>query len=100
MAKGEEYFVSVANEGFEVRPEDASKLKQRGYRSDKAIWATGEGSGIGLWIVDEIMKAHGGRLAISPTNKNGITDIRLVFPVFTKGLSQLEEEIKGPGSRR
>ena len=100
QAKGEEYYISVSNEGFEVKPEDVAKLKQRGYRSDKAIWSTGEGSGIGLWIVDEIMKAHGGRLAITPTNKNGVTDVRLVLPVYTKGLNHLEEETKNPTGRR
>ena len=77
----------MTNEGLEVKREEASKLKQRGYRADQAIWVTGEGSGIGLWIVDEIMKAHGGRLAITPT-QNGVTDVRLVFTV-TKGLENL-----------
>jgi len=41
----------------------------------------GEGSGIGLWIADEIMKAHGGILDIIPTTPERITRIRLMFPI-------------------
>lgn len=98
QAHGTEFFISVANEGFEVKPEDVPKLKQRGYRADQAIWAAGEGSGIGLWIVDEIMRAHKGYLAITPT-QNGITDFRLVFPV-TKGLEKLSDEAQDSITRR
>jgi signal transduction histidine kinase len=41
---------------------------------------TGEGSGIGLWIVDHIMKAHEGELIVVPTTSDGITEVKLVFP--------------------
>jgi signal transduction histidine kinase len=98
QAHGTEFFISVTNEGFEVKPEDVPKLKQRGHRADQAIWATGEGSGIGLWIVDEIMRAHHGYLAITPT-MNGITNIRLVFPV-TRGLERLSNEAQNSITRR
>ena len=87
QSKRSEFFISVTNEGFEVKPEDASKLKKRGYRSERAVRASGEGSGIGLWIVDEIMRAHGGRLAITPT-QNGVNDFRLVFSIV-KGIGRL-----------
>ena len=87
-----EFFISVLNQGLEVKPEQVPKMKQRGYRGDQAISSTGEGSGIGLWIVDEIMKAHGGYLAITPT-QNGVTDVRLVFPVV-KLTEKLSNEAK------
>jgi signal transduction histidine kinase len=89
QAKGAELFIAVANEGLEVKPEDVQKLKQRGYRGQDAVSATGEGSGIGLWIVDEIMQAHGGRLAITAT-QNGITEVRLVFATI-KGVEELSD---------
>ena len=95
---GTELFISVANEGIEIGREDAHKLKQRGRRSDRAVQSAGEGSGIGLWIVDEIMQAHGGRLAITPTTK-GVTEVRLVFPVV-KGLEALSDEAANSLSRR
>jgi signal transduction histidine kinase len=55
-------------------------IKQRGERGPIARLAVGEGNGIGLWITDEIMKAHGGTLDIIPTTPDRITRIRLMFP--------------------
>jgi len=98
QAKGSEFYISVTNEGFEVRPQDVPNLKTRGYRSDKAISATGEGSGIGLWIVDQIMQAHNGSLAITPT-QSGKTDVRLVFPIV-KGVEKLSDAAQDSISRR
>jgi signal transduction histidine kinase len=98
QSRGTEFFISVANQGFEVQPEQVPKMKQRGFRGDQAIWSTGEGSGIGLWIVDEIMNGHGGTLAITPT-QNGVTDVRLVFPVV-KGTEKLSYEAQSSISRR
>jgi signal transduction histidine kinase len=97
QARGTEFYISVVNEGFEVKPEDVPKLKRRGYRGDKAISATGEGSGIGLWIVDEIMRAHGGSLTITPI-QNGRTDVRLVFPIV-KGVGNLSDAAQNSISR-
>ena len=98
LPRGAEFFISVTNQGFEVKPEQASKMKQRGYRGDKAIWSTGEGSGIGLWIVDEIMKGHGGSLNITPT-QGSLTEIRLVFPVV-RGAEKLSDEVQSSIGRR
>lgn len=97
QARGTEFFISVLNEGFEVKPDEVAKLKMRGYRSDRAISATGEGSGIGLWLVDEIMRGHSGRLSITPT-QHGKTDFRLVFPV-TKGVEKLSDETQSALAR-
>jgi len=46
-----------------------------------AAATTGEGSGIGLWIVENIMEAHNGELIVVPTTSNGVTEIKLVFPL-------------------
>jgi hypothetical protein len=74
------FFISVVNEGLPIRAEDVPYCIQRHWRGDKASLTTGEGSGIGLWIVNHIMEAHGGKLVIIPTTSNNLTDVRLVFP--------------------
>lgn len=81
-ARGQFLFVSVANSGRRtpVSPQQGRTIAERGRRGDTAIWQGSEGSGIGLYIVREILSSHGGRLEILPTNDQGITEFRLLFP--------------------
>jgi signal transduction histidine kinase len=78
------FHISVANHGIRIRPEDVRHCAEREWRSPEAESVTGEGSGIGLWIVAHIMRAHGGELVIEPTDK-GRTVVKLVFPVTRRG---------------
>ena len=73
------FYIAVVNRGFEVSASERNKLTERGYRATKAVYSTGEGAGIGLWIVDQIMRAHGGWLDILPTNERGFNEFRLLF---------------------
>jgi len=63
-----------------IRVDEVEKCKSREWRGDPAKYVTGEGSGIGLWAVNQIMRAHKGTLVIHPTVDH-ITQIRLLFPV-------------------
>ena len=72
--------ITVQNVGFRIDNDDLPKVVERGWRSEDAEAVTDEGSGIGLWIVDHIMRAHGGRFLIS-SEKGGVTTARLLFPV-------------------
>lgn len=74
------FHVTVSNRGLPIRSQDVARCVQRGWRSQEAEWTTGEGSGIGLWIVDNILKAHGGDLVIAPTVRSQ-TEVKLVFPL-------------------
>ncbi len=80
LTKGRSFYVSVVNRGMPVKQHEINLCKQRLWRSEQATWTTGEGSGIGLWVVDNIMKAHNGELSITPTTSEGVTQIRLIFP--------------------
>lgn len=75
------FYVSVRNWGFEIPEEEIPQLTKRYYRGKWAKRTTGEGSGIGLWVVDHIMQAHGGSLVIMKTDSKGENEVRLVFPV-------------------
>ncbi len=76
--------ITVSTTGLRLGAQEAKLSRQRGWRGDEAEWSTGEGSGIGLWIVDHIMKAHNGDLDILPSNRFGVTEVRLIFPIAGK----------------
>jgi two-component system sensor histidine kinase VicK len=80
------FFVSVSNKGLPVTAVKARTLMQRGTRSDQAVWGGQQGSGLGLYLVSKILEAHKGLLEIIPTDKRGITDFRLLFPVGPRRL--------------
>jgi signal transduction histidine kinase len=75
------FYIAVVNRGFELSPPERIKLTERGYRGTKASLSTGEGAGIGLWIVDQLMRAHGGWLDIFPTTERGLNEFRLSFRI-------------------
>ncbi len=79
----DEFFISVINRGLQISAAETEACKERGWRGEYAQLTTGEGSGIGLWVVDNIMKAHRGHLEIVPTTE-GLTQVRLIFPASKK----------------
>jgi signal transduction histidine kinase len=72
---------SVVNKGLRLQKKEVPLCAQRGWRSEDAKAVTGEGSGIGLWIADYIMRAHEGELLIIPVTTEGNTEVKLLFPV-------------------
>jgi len=77
--------IVVSNRGLPIHPEDVKNCTIRGWRGVEASLTSGEGSGIGLWIVHHIMLAHRGFLEIVPTTGYGTTSVKLVFPRSRKG---------------
>jgi signal transduction histidine kinase len=64
--------VTLAIENIALLTKDeAQRSMERGFRGDVAEEVTGEGSGLGLWIVDHIMQAHFGsaRLRVEDGNR-------------------------------
>jgi signal transduction histidine kinase len=82
--KNNHFYIALKNTGIEISDRDLKKCVERGWRGTGARMVTGEGSGIGLWIVDNIMRAHGGMLEIIPRHKEGQTEVRLFFPPTKK----------------
>jgi signal transduction histidine kinase len=76
------FFMGVTNKGIPISPHEVHLIKQRNWRGEAAKSFVGEGTGLGLWIVDHIMRAHGGELQVLPTRPgDGITELRLAFPL-------------------
>jgi signal transduction histidine kinase len=72
------FYIAIENRGLEIGEDEIRQCRERGWRGDAAKQTSGEGSGIGLWIVDYIMSAHEGELEIT-SNKHD-TLVRLIFP--------------------
>lgn len=73
------FCINIKNVGLAIKSNETALCKQREWRSELAESVTSEGSGIGLWIVDEIMKAHDGYLEIVPTTESNHTEVKLIF---------------------
>jgi signal transduction histidine kinase len=72
--------VSFLSRSIPISREDANQIGTRGWRGKAAIETTAEGSGIGLWIVRNILLAHNGRLVVLPT-RDGWTEILMELPL-------------------
>jgi two-component system OmpR family sensor kinase len=73
--------ISVADNGPGLSDEDQEKIFERFYRADPSrVRVDGEGSGLGLSIVDAVMKAHGGSVTVLSELGKGAT-FTLFFPV-------------------
>ena len=76
--------ISVINHGLQIGTDEIERVKERGFRGTGASRVTGEGSGIGLWIVKNILKSHQGDLVVVPTTRDSQTEIRLLFPIVKR----------------
>jgi two-component system OmpR family sensor kinase len=73
--------ISIADSGPGLSDEDQKKIFERFYRADTSrVRIDGEGSGLGLSIVDAVMKAHGGSVSVTSELEKGAT-FTLFFPV-------------------
>jgi two-component system OmpR family sensor kinase len=73
--------ISVADNGPGLSVEDQKKIFERFYRADPSrVRVDGEGSGLGLSIVDAVMAAHGGTVTVQSELGKGAT-FTLFFPL-------------------
>jgi len=75
--------ISITNVGLRIGADQVQEVVKKGVRGALAKADVAEGEGLGLWIVSEIMKAHGGRVEIIPTmpHPENTTQVRLWFPL-------------------
>ena len=67
-------YVSVADKGPGLSAEDQAHIFERFYRVDTSRQrSSNDGSGLGLSIVDEVMKAHGGTVSVASELGKGAT---------------------------
>jgi two-component system OmpR family sensor kinase len=72
--------ISVIDNGPGLSEDDQKRVFERFYRADSSrVRVDGEGSGLGLSIVDAVMQAHGGNVSVSSELGKGATFV-LFFP--------------------
>lgn len=64
--------VSVSDRGVGISDEDLPHIFEEFWRSENALWSR-KGSGVGLFIVRQIMEAHGGSIRVESQLGNGTT---------------------------
>ncbi len=73
--------ISVTDRGNGLTEEDQAKIFERFFRVDPSRQRnSSEGSGLGLSIVDAVMRAHGGRVSVTSELGKGAT-FTLFFPL-------------------
>ena len=77
-------YVTVADNGPGLSTTDQAHIFERFYRVDSSRQrSSNDGSGLGLSIVDEVMKAHGGAVSVSSEPGKGAT-FTLRFKAFSQ----------------
>jgi len=66
--------IEVSDDGPGLAKADQERIFERFYRADPArVRSSGEGSGLGLSIVDAVMRAHGGYVSVKSELGKGAT---------------------------
>lgn len=73
-----ETMIHVTNRGATIAPHDLEKVFDRFYRADESRQHSADSNGLGLSIVESIMRLHGGRCTAS--SEQGSTRFGLIFP--------------------
>jgi two-component system, OmpR family, sensor kinase len=65
--------LSVTDHGSGLRPEDKERIFEPFFRADPSRSRDSGGAGLGLSIVNAVVSAHGGRVAVKDTSGGGAT---------------------------
>ena len=76
----DDFVVEVRSTGLSLDRRDTERCLQRNWRGAVARGSTGEGSGIGLWIVANLMRTMGGGVRIDVEGDR--TSVRLHLPYW------------------
>jgi signal transduction histidine kinase len=71
--KGRKLIFSVTDQGVGIREKDIPLLFQKFTRIDNELSRRVGGSGIGLYLAQELAKAHGGEITVDTTARKGAT---------------------------
>ena len=85
--EGDEFELVVADTGTGIPTAELPRLFERFHRVEGAVGRTYEGSGIGLALVQELTRLHGGNVTVESEYGNGST-FRVTIPAGASHLPQ------------
>ena len=88
--------LSVTDTGVGIPSDELDRIFERFHRVEQARSRTHEGSGIGLALVQELVKLHGGTVSVESTPGKGST-FSVLIPLGSRHLPQ--EPIQGEANR-
>jgi signal transduction histidine kinase/type II secretory pathway pseudopilin PulG len=94
-AEGSTVLVSVADRGIGIEPADHARIFEPFYRAPNVVAAQMQGAGLGLSLVQRIVAAHGGRVGVKSTPRNG-SEFTVQLPIA--GASGLPAEAGSHGA--
>ncbi len=72
--------IYIKDNGIGIPPEDLKRIFKRFYRVSNASTSETKGTGLGLFIVNSIVKKHGGRIIAKSRGENRGTSFLVQFP--------------------
>jgi len=84
--KANSVIISIEDTGIGIKQEDLKKIFNKFYQAYTADNRVHEGTGLGLFICEQIVKKHKGEIAVKSTPKKGTTFF-ITLPVLQHGLS-------------
>ena len=78
--------LEVSDNGHGIAPDDIPRVYERFWRAGNEMTRTTQGTGLGLFLVQQIVKSHGGEVMVTQTGSDGTT-----FRVILPGVKNVEE---------
>ena len=92
VSNGSEVMLEVSDNGGGILEEEMGMIFGRFYRSGDELTRTTGGTGLGLYLVQQIVEAHHGKVVVAATGPDGTT-----FRVTLPGREELRVEAGGGG---
>jgi signal transduction histidine kinase len=77
-----ELFISITDQGPGIPAGELSKIFERMYRIEQRLYSGANGIGLGLYICQRLVQAHGGRIWAESTPGQGST-FKFTLPLTT-----------------